>query len=152
MKVRSFVVVLSAVAIFAIVARAEEKKDPLEGIKCPVSDKSVKADATVDYKGGKAFFCCANCVKAFKKDTAKFATKANHQLVATGQVKQVKCPLSGTPCKPAHKETVQGVDVYFCCGRCQGKVAKAEGDAQAELVFSDKAFKKGFELKKAEKE
>lgn len=43
--------------------------------KCPVSDKPIDVTKSVDYKGGKVYFCCANCPKAFEKDPAKFADK-----------------------------------------------------------------------------
>ena len=74
--------------------------DKLEGVKCPVSGKAVKEDKTVAYKDGKVYFCCENCPKAFTKDSKKFATKANAQLVATGQAKQAKCPISGQALNP----------------------------------------------------
>jgi YHS domain-containing protein len=120
--------------------------------KCVVSGGPAKEDKTVDYKGGKVYFCCENCPKAFEKDVKKYATKANHQLVATGQAKQAKCPISGGKLNPEKTVKVGGVDVQFCCENCQGKVAKAEGDAQVELVFSDAAFEKaGFAVPKAEK-
>jgi hypothetical protein len=44
---------------------------------------------------------------------------------------------------------VDGVTVTFCCEKCQGKVSSAKGDEQAELVFGDKAFEKGYEKKKS---
>jgi YHS domain-containing protein len=122
----------------------------LDGILCPVSGKAVKAESSRDYKGGKVYFCCDNCPTAFEKDTAKFATKANLQLVATGQAKQVKCPIAGKDLNAATAIEVGGVKVAFCCNNCKGKVNKAEGDEQLNLVFSDEAFKKGFEVQKAE--
>ncbi len=119
--------------------------------KCVVSGAAAKEDKTVAYKGGKVYFCCENCPKAFEKDVKKFATKANLQLVSTGQAKQAKCPLSGGKLNAEKTVKVGGVSVQFCCENCQGKVAKAEGDAQVELVFSDAAFEKaGFEVPKAE--
>ncbi|RIK73797.1 MAG: hypothetical protein DCC68_24270 [Planctomycetota bacterium] len=151
MKIRSLLAVFVAVAVaVAASLNAEDKKDPLAGITCPVSGKQVKADAAVDYKGAKVYMCCPNCPKAFAKDTAKFAAKANAQLVATGQAKQVKCPISGGPTKEGTEVKVGATEVAFCCNKCQGKVAKAKGDEQLGLVFSDAAFAKGFEVKKAE--
>ncbi|MEX2187045.1 MAG: hypothetical protein WD875_09640 [Pirellulales bacterium] len=150
MKIRSLLAVVVAVAV-AITAslNAEEgkKKDPLEGILCPVSGKQVKAEATVDYKGAKVYMCCPGCPAAFAKDTAKFAAKANAQLVATGQAEQAKCPISGGATKEGTEVKVAGTKVAFCCEKCQGKVAKAEGDEQLNLVFSDAAFAKGFKVK-----
>ncbi len=139
------------VALSSAVADKEAKKDGPK-LTCPVSGKPVNPEATVDYKGGKVAFCCTNCPKAFAANTAKYATKANLQLVQSGQAKEVKCPLTGKPLNPATKTSVAGTNVCFCCNGCKGKVTKAEGDEQLELVFGDKAFDKGFVVgKKGEK-
>jgi YHS domain-containing protein len=139
------VLLLSFTAILA-----EEVK--LEGVKCLVNPKAAaKADKSVDYKGAKVYFCCDNCPKAFAKDTAKFAAKANAQLVSTKQAAQEKCPLTGGPTKADKTAKVAGVEVAFCCENCQGKVNKASADEAVELVFNDKAFEKGFKVKTEEK-
>lgn len=123
----------------------------LKGVKCLLNPKAdAKAEKSVDYKGGKVYFCCDNCPKAFSKDTAKFASKANAQLVSTKQAKQEKCPLSGGATKADKTAKVAGVEVAFCCENCQGKVAKASEAEALELVFSDKAFEKGFKVEKSE--
>jgi hypothetical protein len=62
--------------------------------KCPVSGKPAIKDSHVAYRKAKVYFCCPGCPKAFKEKTAKFAAKANHQLVVTGQFEQVKCPIA----------------------------------------------------------
>ncbi len=136
---------LLALALPAVLLASAFAADvKLEGIKCLVAgSKAASADNASEYKGGKVYFCCGNCKKAFDGDNKKFAVKANHQLVATGQAKQTKCPLSGGPCKEDKVVEVNGAKVYFCCDNCKGKVAEAKGDAQAELVFSDAAFEKG---------
>jgi YHS domain-containing protein len=136
---------LAGMGIVALVVSAalyaEDKKDPLAAAKCPVANKPVKADKTVDYKGGKVYFCCGNCPKAF--DAAKHGTKANLQLVATGQAKQEKCVFTGGKLNPDTKITVSGAEVAFCCNNCKGKAEKASGDEQITLIFSDAAFAKG---------
>lgn len=129
---------------------AEEEKKEVE-IKCPVSGQKASKDNAVAYKEGEVYFCCMNCPKAFEKDTAKYATKANHQLVLTEQYEQAKCPITGQKLNPEQKTEVAGLEVNFCCGNCKGKVEKAEGDEQVALVFADKAFDKAFQ-KKEEKE
>lgn len=128
-----------AALVLSAALYAEDKKDPLAAAKCPVSGKDVKADKTVDYKGGKVYFCCENCPKAF--DAAKHGAKANHQLVVTGQAKQEKCPFTGGKLNPETKITVKGAAVCFCCNMCKGKAEKA--DDQVALIFSDAAFEKG---------
>jgi YHS domain-containing protein len=139
-------VLVAFAAGFAVKAADEAKKF---SAKCLVAGKpDAKEDKFSEYKGGKVYFCCDNCKGKFDKDPAAFATKANTQLAQTGQAKQVKCPISGQPAKDDENVTVAGVKVTFCCGNCKGKVADAKGDEQAELVFGDAAFKKGFEVPK----
>jgi YHS domain-containing protein len=147
MKVRLLV---AGVAMFCLAAASLVAADPkLEGVKCLVNPKApAKAEKSVDYKGGKVFFCCDNCPKAFAKDTAKFATKANLQLVQTGQAKQEKCPFSGADLNPDTAVKVGGVEVKFCCEKCQGKAKAASADEAVDLVFNDKAFDKGFKVAK----
>jgi hypothetical protein len=130
----------------AIVSHAEEAKKA--ELKCPVSGKAATKDHALDHNGGKVYFCCDNCPKAFKENTAKFAAKANEQMIVDGQFKQAKCPISGAKLNPDQHVAVDGVEVQFCCDKCKGKVAAAKGDEQLNLVFSDEAFKKGYELKK----
>lgn len=146
---KKFIACTAAVAALYLVISVQAG-DKLEGIKCPVSGKPINKDATVDYKGGKVYFCCPNCPKAFAAKTEKFAAKANQQLYATGQAKLVKCPLTGKKLNPATKISVAGTNVCFCCNGCKGKATKAQGDAQLNLVFGDKAFKKGFVVGKKE--
>lgn len=131
-------------------ARAADEKKEVE-VKCPVSGKPISKEHAVAYKEGEVYFCCPNCPKAFEKDTAKFATKANHQLVLTEQYEQAKCPLTGNKLNPEQTVEVADVEVQFCCGNCKGKVAKAEGEEQINLVFADKAFDKGFQKKEEKK-
>ena len=130
-----------ALVAFGSVALAAES-----GVKCPVSGKKANPKCTTSYKGGKVCFCCGNCLKAFKKDTAKFSAKANMQLVATGQAKQKACPFSGGKVKDGTEVKVDGVTVKFCCKRCKGKAENAKD--KVATLFSDKAFGKGFEVSK----
>ena len=138
----------TCIAAVAIVVTAnlvaDEDKLDLDGITCPVSNKAVNEEVTADYLAGHIYLCCPGCVGPFEKDSAKFSTKANMQLAATKQVKQVGCPISGRDVDNAVTSEVGGVTVGYCCKGCQGKVKKAEGDDQLALVFSNKAFKKGF--------
>jgi YHS domain-containing protein len=141
---------LAVVALLAAVTVYAADEVNLEGIKCLVNPKApAKAANAVEYKGAHVYFCCQNCPKAFKADTAKFAAKANHQLVATGQAKQEACPFSGQPVDADTAIKVNGASVAFCCAMCKGKAEKSED--QVELIFNDKAFEKGFKVVTAEK-
>ncbi len=153
MKVRSTITALASIAVLAVaVYAAEEIK--LDGVKCIMNPNGpAKAEKSVDYKGGKVFFCCDNCPKGFAKKIEAgdklVAAKGNAQLVSTGQAKQTKCPFSGGKCKPGTEVTVAGAKVYFCCNNCQAKAKKMSGDDQLLAVLSDDAFKKaGFKVGK----
>ena len=124
-----------------------KRKIDLAGVQCMLMPaKGVKAKYSVDYKGGKVFFCCKGCVGKFTKNPEKFADKANQQLVATGQYKQTACPLSGGDMDDEQVVSVSGIEVKFCCGNCVNKVdGQANDAAKSGLVFSDKSFAKGFE-------
>ena len=140
---------VTSLALFAFVSSivAEDAKE--FKATCPVAKtKAAKEDKSVEYKGAKVYFCCGGCPEAFKKDTAKFAARANMQLVETKQAKEVKCPLSGADLNPATKIKVGTVDVCFCCDKCKGKTEALKGDEQIDLVFNDKAFDKGFKIEK----
>lgn len=143
-RLLSFAVLAAFVAGLAVQA-ADEKK---VAVKCVVAGKDIKEDKFAAYKGGKVYFCCDDCKAKFEKDPSAFAVKANAQLVTTGQAKQVKCPISGQPVDDAVTSVVGGNKVAFCCEKCKAKVDGAKGDDQAALVFSDEAFKKGFEVSK----
>jgi len=156
MKSRFTILSLALIALVVTASlnaadKKEAKKDPLKGIKCAVNSKKAIDPANfAAYKDAKVYFCCKGCPKAFAKDSKKFATKANHQLVATGQFKLAVCPLSGKKVDAKQVVKVAGVKVALCCKNCKGAVAKAKGDKQLEMVFSEAAFKKA-KAKKVEK-
>ena len=154
MRRTRMMVAVAIAATAALTLSATQADEPTDGEKakvailCPVSGKPVDQAHSLDYKEGKVSFCCPNCPKAFKKDTAKFATKANRQLVKTEQYVQKACPVSGRDLNPAHTVEVSKVEVTFCCPNCKGKVAGLEGEKQLEAVFAEKPFTKAFEPKK----
>lgn len=137
-----------AVAAFAFVAvfaiAADDAKAPK--LNCPVSGKPADKANAVAYKGGEVYFCCQNCPKAFSADPTKFAVKANHQLAASGQAKQVACPFTGGKLNPEKKADVAGVSVNFCCGNCEAKAKAAKEDELLAKAFSDAAFDKAFKV------
>jgi YHS domain-containing protein len=135
----------SAAIVSATVFAAEGTQS--QELKCPVSGRPAKTEHAVAYKGGQVYFCCPNCPGAFQKSPEKFATKANAQLVASGQAEQVACPLTGAKVNPAASATIDGVEIHFCCKNCQGKITKASEDERRELAFGEKGFAKGFKVK-----
>lgn len=153
MKLRHMFAVIAPVLVVAAAAFAADEIK-LEGIKCIMNPKApAKAEKSVDYKGGKVFFCCDNCPKGFAKKVADgdkvVAAKGNAQLVATKQAKQAACPFSGGDINPDASVTVAGATVYFCCANCQGKAKGLSGDEQLTTVLGDAAFAKaGFKVGK----
>jgi len=126
---------------------AGEEKARLEGVKCPVAGKPAKTENTAAYRDGKLYFCCDKCPKEFAENKAKYATKANHQLVATGQATQATCPFTGGEVDEDTQITAAGAKIAFCCENCKAKAGKVKGDEQVELLFNDKAFDKaGFKV------
>src|SRR5580700_3981547 len=124
----------------------------LRQLNFPVSGHAASKQHVAEHNGGKVYFCSDKCAKTFAAKTNEFAAKANLQLVVSGQFKLVKCPLEGYTLNPITAMEVGGVKVLFCCKGCKNEVrlAKSEDD-RINLVFNDKAFKKGFEKIAAEK-
>lgn len=150
---KRFVAAMTVCGLLATAtAWAAEKADVnWDKIMCVVaSSNKVNSEKSTEFKEGKVYFCCSGCMGKFEKAKEKHASKAHHQLIATKQYKQKACPFSGGDVNPEKTVTVKGVKVGFCCGNCQGKAEAAEGEEQIEMLFGEKAFKKGFE--KAEKD
>jgi YHS domain-containing protein len=149
MKLYVGLCLILASGLMVAAAFSDEKRGEKEWKAiCPVSGQAADKSVSSDYKGGKVYFCCAGCPGKFEKETAKYATKANHQLAVTGQAEQVACPLTGKDVNAEKSAEVGGVKTAFCCGGCLGQVAKASAEEQVELVFG-KGFEKGFKVKKA---
>lgn len=140
-------VLFFVIAITPPLAAAADAGKTATKVGCPVTGKAVRKDISLSYRGGKIYFCCTNCLKKFKAKRDDFTTNANAQLVATGQAVQTACPITGEDLKRKRKLKIAGVDVYFCCVGCQGKVANAEKEIQLYLVFGNNAFARGFKIK-----
>ena len=149
MKRRSLLAAAASIAVLTMTVYAAEKID-LTDIKCVLNGNAAAKDvdgSSVDYKGGKIYFCCTNCPKAFTEKVVSadnpdpvLAARGNAQLVATKQAKQAKCPFTGGPLKT--ELTVAGATIRFCCDNCKSKASKLEGDEQLIALFGDAAFKK----------
>lgn len=126
-------------------AKCEKKSECTA--RCPVMGGEVDREIAVDYRGGKVFFCCPGCVDKFEEKTAEYATKANIQLVSTGQAKQKACPITGRDVADGTATEVAGVSVSFCCAGCKSKVTEAKPEEQSKLVFASRSFDKGFAVK-----
>ena len=152
MKTRAFLGMAVIATLCVVGLNADDKeKDPLKGLKCPISGKKVVADKTKDYKDGQVYFCCPGCPGQFDASNEEHAAKGNYQLAATGQYKLEKCVLTGGKLNPATKIAVgyAEVAICFCCNNCKGKAEKAED--QVSFLFANKTFDKGYKLAKKEK-
>ncbi len=146
---------VTAISIGALSA-ADVEKEKADKAKdaafCPVGGigHDINKDVAVDFEGGKVSFCCDKCPAEFAKDVKKFAANARHQLLATGQIEQTMCPLSGRKLNPEQKTEVAGIEITFCCEDCKGKIAKTEKpEEKIALVFKDSIKdSKSFKLKK----
>jgi YHS domain-containing protein len=149
MKTRWMVMSLSAALMLAVGLQAakEESSSKEKEFKatCPVSGKPAGEDHMVKLKNGeKVYFCCDNCPKAFAKSPKKFDAQVNRQLLETGQVKQVACPLTGKPLNKSTLTDVGTTKVAFCCDKCEAKYNAASDEEKLKMVFSNAAMKKGF--------
>lgn len=54
---------------------APKKKEVKEQTICPVTGEPIDKKVFTDYKGKRIFFCCADCIKEFKKDPEKYMKK-----------------------------------------------------------------------------
>jgi hypothetical protein len=99
---------------------------------------------TVAFEGGKVQFCCGRCKGAFTNATEPFKANARHQMLASGQFKQVKCPLCGGNPSDEHAIEIGGLTVRFCSADCKQKATEAKGQDRVVLLFGQTAFAKGF--------
>jgi YHS domain-containing protein len=136
MKTRLMALAALAALLLVPAIRAEDKASDTAG-KCPVSGKPAAKDHAVAFEGGKVYFCCDNCPKAFQANSAKFAAKAHHQMALTGQLVETKCPFTGKPLNAEKTVDVDGVKVAFCCANCQAKAEKMAKDELEKKVFTD---------------
>jgi YHS domain-containing protein len=139
------VIFLSAIGVYPADANAAGEDD-LTGIKCIVrGEAQAKKEFSAKHLGGNVYFCCPRCKTAFESNPGKYAAKANHQLVVTGQYVQNRCPFSGQPFDENLTAKVGGVEIGFCNENCLRKIESASDlNAKSVLVFSESAFKRAF--------
>ena len=134
--------------------KKKDEKVNLKDVKCVVMGKAAaKASKVVETKQGKLYMCCGNCVKSYNKNPEKYTAAANAQMVQTGQYVQKSCPFSGGKLNDKAVAKIGKMEIKMCCGNCVKKVDSAKTDAdKVALVFSKKAFEKGFAKKEEKKE
>jgi YHS domain-containing protein len=147
MNTRRLFASLGVVLLFAasgLIAAENEGDDKGFQATCPVSGKpAIEASVVELPKGeGKVYFCCENCPKAYKNDPQKFELKVRRQLLETGQIVQVACPISGRPVNDETTVEVGHAKAGFCCKNCLAKYNEANDDGKLEILFGD--LEKGF--------
>lgn len=130
------------VAAFAAVSIAADTKIDFAKIKCLIADKSAVEDKSSEWKDGKVYFCCGNCLKKFDGDKKALASKANHQLIATKQVEQKACPFTGGKLNKDASVEFKGASIGFCCNDCKGKAEKMSDDDKLTSLFGEDAYAK----------
>jgi YHS domain-containing protein len=147
MKARWILVTMGVVLVSAIGGLSVAHNDSGEHkfqATCPVAGKPAIESSFVELPngGGKVYFCCKNCPKAYANNPEKYEMKVRRQLLETGQIAQVGCPISG---RPVNEETLVDVGrahVGFCCKGCLAKYDGADDDGKLKIVFAN--LEKGF--------
>ena len=133
---------MAFVAAFAAVSIAADNKVDFSKLKCVVADKAAVEDKSSDWKDSKVYFCCGNCLKKFDGDKKAFASKANHQLIATKQVEQKLCPMTGKELNKEFSVEFKGATIGFCCTNCKGAAGKMSDDDKLAKLFGEDAYAK----------
>jgi YHS domain-containing protein len=147
MKARWILVSLGIVMMLAVgglsTAQTATEEKKFEAT-CPVSGKPAAEKSVVELPkgGGKVYFCCDNCPKAYKANPEKFELAVHRQFLETDQVVQVACPISGRPVNEETLVEVGKAKAGFCCENCLAKYNAADDDAKLKIMFAD--LKKGF--------
>lgn len=127
-----------------------EKKDspkpkkPAFNATCPVMGNPAIRDVSITYRGKTLYFCCPGCPDQFDATQAEMKAKANFQLLQTGQIAQVACPLAGHDLNPEVSVTVNGQKVMLCCPDCRKRMMKLSANKRFAALFTD--IDKGFTL------
>ena len=136
-----FAAAFAALVAFSAVTAYAEKID-FAKVKCMVSGAAAKEAKTSEWKECNVYFCCDNCKGKFDADKKAMAAKANHQLIATGQVTQKACPFSGGELNKDATVEFKGAKVSFCCNNCKGKAEKMSDDDKVANLFGEEAYGK----------
>ncbi len=120
-----------------------KNKDSFANAKCLISGDSIDKTEFLKYKDGKIYFCCEMCKADFQNGKSnKFTSKANYQLVSTGQYIQKSCPMTGKGIDKTKTVSIGELNVAFCCNGCK---SKTEGKKdKAEFIFANNVFDKTF--------
>jgi YHS domain-containing protein len=147
MKTRWIVISLGVAMLLAagkLTASEEETAIKEFAATCPVSGKPAIESSFVELPkgGGKVYFCCTNCPKAYQANPEKYELKVRRQLLETGQIVQVACPVSGQAVDEETMVDVGHAKAGFCCEKCLAKYNASDDEGKLKILFAD--LKKGF--------
>ena len=130
---------------------AEKKPKPVNAL-CPVTDEKIDPEVTAQYKGKTIAFCCADCVKDFNKEPAKYMKKVEAEEAKNKKAEKDKkkgeepaadstkvintlCPVEKeNAVDPTAPTTVyKGKTVGFCCDDCIKKFERDPDSFAANL-------------------
>lgn len=126
--------------------KEKELQKRLATATCPVRGDKVKKEFQAAYKGAKLFFSSAEAKRDYESQPGRYYEKANLQLLATKQAKQVACPLTGRNLNPKATATIGGQTVQFCCPNCARMTGQATLSEQLKFVFGAKSFDRQFKI------
>tara|TARA_A100001037_G_scaffold82855_1_gene74823 strand:- start:312 stop:785 length:474 start_codon:yes stop_codon:yes gene_type:complete len=138
-----FILILTLSSYSFTIEKKSSKKDYISNSKCLISGDSIDKTEFLNYKDGKIYFCCEMCKADFQNGKSnQFSSKANYQLVSTGQYIQKSCPMTGKGIDKTKTVSVGELNVAFCCNGCK---SKTEGKKdKAEFIFANDVFDKTF--------
>ncbi len=84
---------------------------------CPVMGGKINKKFYADYKGKRVYFCCPDCIQAFKKNPDKYVKKLERAGVILAKA-QTTCPVMGGKINKKFYADYKGKRVYFCCPDC----------------------------------
>jgi len=149
--------VLAAVpCLGADTKKPDDKASKPVNTLCPLTGEKIDPAVTTQYKGKTVAFCCADCIKDFNKDPAKYmkkieadeaknkkgdkkdgqaADKAKGEQPAAGKVVNAMCPVEkDNAVDPTAPTTVyKGKTVGFCCDDCIKKFERDPDSFVANL-------------------
>jgi hypothetical protein len=126
------------------------------GVKCVVDgSKQCLTRHNAEWLDGKVYFSSETAVKKFRSKLSNSATKrhpdpsltlkANHQLVLTGQYRQVRCPVTGEKPTNSIKLQVAGINVYFNNEKARSQLLTRKTTfARASQIFDSQKFCEAF--------
>jgi Cu+-exporting ATPase len=142
-RLTRILLVLSVAAfVVAITAYAQPQAD--ETVKCTVSGEKIKkseAKGSYVYEGKTYYFCCENCIEAFKENPEKYinqeAGEGHEQAHQHGEENahehdkdMVADPVCGMKFKKSEAKATHeynGKTYYFCMDGCKEKFEKDPG-------------------------